>query len=116
MSEAEKLKICMLGLTRIPSREGGLKLCGRTFYKNDDSGRDVTCYNRDGHHLSGKVFDQKKIKENKGIYKVFTINFKRLTAKSPYVFGKIRAAFGNYNVVHFHAEVPCAMLCLPKLL
>ena len=68
----------MLGLTRIPSREGGLKLCGRTFYKNDDSGRDVTCYNRDGHHLSGKVFDQKKIKENKGIYKVFTITLNGL--------------------------------------
>ena len=27
----------------------------------------------------------------------------------------VRAAFGKYDVVHFHAEGPCAMLWLPKL-
>ena len=31
------------------------------------------------------------------------------------VFASIRAAFGRYDVVHFHAEGPCAMLWLPKL-
>ena len=31
------------------------------------------------------------------------------------VFGGIGAAFGRYDVVHFHAEGPCAMLWLPKL-
>ena len=29
--------------------------------------------------------------------------------------GESRAAFGKYDVVHFHAEGPCAMLWLPKL-
>lgn len=28
----------------------------------------------------------------------------------------IAAAFGKYDVIHFHAEGPCAMLWLPKLL
>ena len=31
------------------------------------------------------------------------------------VTGAIAAAFGRYDVVHFHAEGPCAMLWLPKL-
>lgn len=31
------------------------------------------------------------------------------------VSGAICAAFGKYDVVHFHAEGPCAMLWLPKL-
>ena len=31
------------------------------------------------------------------------------------VTGAIAAAFGSYDVVHFHAEGPCAMLWLPKL-
>ena len=31
------------------------------------------------------------------------------------VFAGIKAAFGKYDVVHFHAEGPCAMLWLPKL-
>ena len=30
-------------------------------------------------------------------------------------FASVRAAFGKYDVVHFHAEGPCAMLWLPKL-
>ena len=29
--------------------------------------------------------------------------------------GAFKAAFGRYDVVHFHAEGPCAMLWLPKL-
>ena len=31
------------------------------------------------------------------------------------VFAALRAALGKYDVVHFHAEGPCAMLWLPKL-
>ena len=30
-------------------------------------------------------------------------------------FAAVRAAFGGYDIVHFHAEGPCAMLWLPKL-
>ena len=31
------------------------------------------------------------------------------------VAGAFCAAFGKYDVVHFHAEGPCAMLWFPKL-
>ena len=30
-------------------------------------------------------------------------------------FGAIMSAFGKYDIVHFHAEGPCAMLWFPKL-
>lgn len=57
--EDRKLKIAMLGHKRIPSREGGIEivveeLCTRMA----ELGHDVTCYNRKGHHVSGKDFDK----------------------------------------------------------
>ncbi len=114
-----KLKICMLGHKRIPSREGGIEIVVEELATRMVAlGHDVTCYNRGGHHVSGKEFDQQKNKEYKGIKlkTVFTLNIKGIAAMSASVFGGIRAAFGNYDVVHIHAEGPCAMLWLPKLL
>ncbi len=112
------LKICMLGHKRIPSREGGIEIVVEELATRMVAlGHDVTCYNRGGHHVSGKEFDQQKNKEYKGIKlkTVLTLNIKGIAAMSSSVFGGIRAAFGNYDVVHFHAEGPCAMLWLPKL-
>lgn len=114
----DKLKICMLGHKRIPSREGGVEIVVEELAtRMVASGHDVTCFNRGGHHVSGKEFDQQKNKEYKGIKlkTVLTLNIKGIAAMSSSVFGGIRAAFGNYDVVHFHAEGPCAMLWLPKL-
>lgn len=118
MKDKKCLKIAMLGHKRIPSREGGIEivveeLCSRMV----ERGMSVTCYNRSGHHVSGKEFDGKKTKEYKGIKlkSVFTINKRGMAAMTSSVFGAVYAAFGNYDVVHFHAEGPCAMLWLPKL-
>ena len=41
---------------------------------------------------------------------VITIDKKGLAAVTSSVFARIKAAFGPYDVVHFHAEGPCAML------
>ena len=64
-------------------REGGVEivveeLCTRMVNK----GHKVTCYNRGGHHVSGKKFDSAKIKNYKGINlkTVPTINCKGLAA------------------------------------
>lgn len=46
---------------------------------------------------------------------VFTLNKKGLAAMTSSVFAALRAALGKYDIVHFHAEGPCAMLWLPKL-
>lgn len=81
-------------------------------------GHSVTCYNRSGHHVSGKEFDRGPFKEYKGVKlkPVFTINHKGLAAMTSSFFGAICTAFGKYDVVHFHAEGPCAMLWIPKML
>ena len=114
----KKLKICMLGHKRIPSREGGIEIVVEELATRMVAlGHEVTCYNRSGHHVSGKEFDQHKNKEYKGVKlkTIFTLNIKGIAAMSSSVFGGIRAAFGKYDIVHFHAEGPCAMLWLPKL-
>lgn len=114
-----KLNIAMLGHKRIPSREGGIEIVVEELStRMVKVGHSVTCYNRSGHHVSGKEFDGGSRKEYKGVKlkSVFTINRKGLAAMTSSFFGAICAAFGKYDVVHFHAEGPCAMLWLPKLL
>ena len=112
------LKIAMLGHKRIPSREGGVEIVVEELAARMVAlGHKVTCYNRKGHHVSGKEFDDEKLAEYKGIKlkTVPTINLRGVAAMSSSVFAAIRAAFGRYDIVHFHAEGPCAMLWLPKL-
>ena len=53
-----KLKIAMFGHKRIPSREGGIEIVvGELSTRMAELGHDITCYNRGGHHVSGKEFD-----------------------------------------------------------
>lgn len=109
----------MLGHKRIPSREGGVEIVVEELSTRMASfGHDVTCYNRKGHHISGGKFDLNfNIKTYKGVKvrSVFTINKKGLAAMSSSFFASLRTAFGKYDIVHFHAEGPCAMLWIPKL-
>lgn len=114
----DKLNIAMLGHKRIPSREGGIEIVVEELSTRIvKKGHFVTCYNRSGHHVSGKEFDGGSLKEYKGVKlkSVFTINRKGLAAMTSSFFGAICAAIGRYDVVHFHAEGPCAMLWLPKI-
>lgn len=114
----KKLRIAMIGHKRIPSREGGVEIVVEELATRIVKlGHQVTCYNRGGHHVSGKEYDGQQIKEYKGIQlkTVLTIDKKGLAAMSASFFAAISAAFGRYNVVHFHAEGPCAMLWLPKM-
>lgn len=113
-----QLRIAMLGHKRIPSREGGVEIVVEELAtRMVERGNEVTCLNRAGHHVSGKEFDEKNKKEYKGIRlkTVPTLDKKGLAAMTASVTGGISAAFGKYDVVHFHAEGPCAMLWLPKL-
>ncbi|HII4441210.1 TPA: glycosyltransferase family 4 protein [Clostridium perfringens] len=106
-------------MKRIPSREGGIEIVVEELAtRMAKRGYEVTCLNRRGHHVSGKYFDKEKLKNYKGIFikDVFTIDIKGIAAMTASFSGAIIAAFGKYDVVHFHAEGPCAMLWLPKLL
>ncbi len=113
-----KQNIAMLGHKRIPSREGGVEivveqLCTRMVRQ----GHRVTCFNRSGHHVSGAVCDTRMGKTYQGIRlrTVPTIHRKGLAAVSSSFFGAVLSALGRYDIVHFHAEGPCAMLWIPKL-
>lgn len=113
------LRIAMLGHKRIPSREGGIEIVVYELAtRMAKMGHKVTCYNRRGKHVSNAEdkIDTLPLKcENLTVKSVFTLDKKGLAAMSSSVFASIRAAFGKYDVVHFHAEGPCAMLWLPKL-
>ena len=113
-----RLRIAMLGHKRIPSREGGVEIVVEELSTRMSAlGYSVTCFNRSGHHISGKEFDSQKLSEYKGvsIKRVFTIKKGGLAAMSASFFAAVKVAFGKFDIAHFHAEGPCAMLWLPKL-
>ncbi len=114
----KKLRIAMLGHKRIPSREGGVEIVvGELAARMCHMGHDVTCFNRKGHHVSGAEFDEVSLDTYKGVKlkNVWTLDKKGLAAMTASFSGALVAAFGKYDVVHFHAEGPCAMMWLPKL-
>ena len=109
----------MLGHKRIPSREGGIEVVVEELsVRMADRGCEVTCFNRKGHHVSGSEFDGQELDEYKGVRlrPVFTVDRKGCAAMSASVSAAIKAAFGKYDVAHFHAEGPAFMCWLPKLL
>lgn len=113
-----KLNIAMFGHKRIPSREGGIEIVVEEISTRLVSeNHTVTCFNRAGHHVSGKEFDTQSGKEYKEIKlkTVPTIEQKGLAAVSSSFFAALCSAFGKYDVVHIHAEGPAFFSWLPKL-
>lgn len=113
-----KLNIAMLGHKRIPSREGGVEVVVEELSTHMvELGHNVTCYNRKGHHVSGADFDTQRLNEYKKVKLkyVWTLNKRGLAAMTSSLSAAFKCAFGKFDVVHFHAEGPCAMLWLPKL-
>lgn len=112
------LRVAMLGHKRVPSREGGVEIVVEQLSAGlVQTGHEVTCYNRRGHHIGGAQFDTQKQTTHKGISikTVPTLDKKGLAAMTASVTAAIACTFGKYDVVHFHAEGPCAMLWLPRL-
>lgn len=111
-------KIAMIGHKRIPSREGGVEivvyeLASRMVQK----GYKVVAYNRRGSHVSGKKFVERIGKNCHGIriISIPTFENSKLNAIVYSFFATVRALFGRYDVIHFHAEGPCTMIWLPRL-
>lgn len=111
------MKVAMIGQKRIPSREGGIEIVveelSTRMVKKD---LDITCYNRSGKHALDKTQKLEELKEYKGVKlkKVLTIDKKGLAAMTSSFFGSIKILFSKNNVVHFHAEGPCAMIPIIK--
>lgn len=109
----------MLGHKRIPSREGGIEVVvGELGTRMVRDGNQVTCYNRMGHHTAGAEFDPEKRDTYHGIIlkNIFTIDYLGLAAVTSSICASFAAAFGNYDIVHIHAEGPAFMCWLPKIM
>ena len=114
------MKIAMIGHKRIPSREGGVEIVVEELATRlVKEGYKVDVYNRRGKNVQDKNVDKdrKNIKEYKGIRikTIFTINKKGLDALVYSFLATIIALFGKYDVIHYHAEGPCAMIWIPHL-
>ena len=117
------LRIAMIGHKRIPSREGGVEVVvDELSVRMAQMGHHVEAYNRFGHHVSGKKYDQeygwkgRKFYKGVRIYIVPTFRRSSLNAIVYTFFATIMALFHHYDVIHYHAEGPCAMLWLPHFL
>ncbi len=117
-----KLKIAMIGHKRIPSREGGVEIVVEELaVRMAALGCEVDAYNRFGHHTSGKKYDAEYGWKGRKYYKgvrvriIPTFRSSKLNAIVYSFCATVRALFGGYDIYHYHAEGPCAMLWLLKL-
>ena len=114
------MRIAMIGHKRVPSREGGVEVVVEELATRlVHMGHEVDIYNRKGKNVQDKNADKqnKKMKEYKGakIITIPTINKKGIDALLYSFFASVRALFGKYDVLHYHAEGCCAMLWIPHL-
>lgn len=110
------MKIAMIGHKRIPSREGGVEMVVSSLAtRMVAAGHEVVVYNRKGKHVSGG--DNAHLSEYKGvkIKEVFTFENGKLNAVVYSFLATVKALFGHYDVIHYHAEGPCSMLWIPHL-
>lgn len=108
----------MLGQKKVPSRDGGIEVVvGELAPRMVQKGHKVTLYNRDGHFSFG--FKKKNFKHEQfnGVecVSVPTLQIRGLSAMVSSFFASVMAAFGKYDVVHFHAEGPAFFSFIPKL-
>ncbi len=112
------MKVAMLGHKVIPSRRGGIEnvltsLCPLLV----ENGADVTCYNRSSDKVEneyvGTVQDKKY--KNVSLKNAWTINARGASAMIASFTAAICTAFSKYDIVHFHAEGPCAAMWIPKM-
>lgn len=112
------MKVAMLGHKVIPSRRGGIEnvlttLCPLLV----DAGVDVTCYNRSSDKVESEYIDMVHEKKYRGVKlkKAFTINARGVAAMIASFSAAVSASFSDCDIVHFHAEGPCAAMWIPKL-
>ena len=119
---SKPLRIAMIGHKRIPSREGGVEIVVEELaVRMAAKGHKLDAYNRYGHHVSGKKYDEEYGRGDRKFYKgirvriIPTFRTSKLNAIVYSFFATIRALFTPYDIIHYHAEGPCAMLWLPKI-
>ena len=112
------MKVAMIGHKVIPSRRGGIENVLTTLCPLlSDMGADVTCYNRSSDHMDDEYVSRVDGKTYRGVTlkKAWTIKKRGISAMIASFTAAIAAAFGDYDIIHFHAEGPCAAMWIPKL-
>ena len=112
------MKVAMIGHKVVPSRRGGIEnvlttLCPLLFVMGDD----VTCYNRSSDQIEDEYIGMTDGQTYRGVKlkSAWTIKKRGISAMIASFTAAICAAFGHYDIVHFHAEGPCAAMWIPKL-
>ena len=112
------MKVAMIGHKVVPSRRGGIEnvlttLCPMLV----KMGLDVTCYNRSSDKVENEYVGTVKDNMYKGvkIKNAPTLNVRGFAAMIASFTAAISVSFKKYDVIHFHAEGPCAALWIPKL-
>lgn len=108
----------MIGHKVVPSRRGGIEnvltvMCPMLVRL----GAQVTCYNRSSDKSEEEFSGQVKNSCYGGVVlkNAPTVKARGIAAMLASYTAAVRAAFGKYDIVHFHAEGPCAALWIPKL-
>ena len=111
------MKVAMIGHKVIPSRRGGIEnvltsLCPLLV----QFGAEVTCYNRSSDKVENEYVGTVRDEKYKGVRlkKAWTIKARGISAMLSSYTSALSAAFGRYDIVHFHAEGPCAAMWIPK--
>ena len=112
------MKVAMIGPKVVPSKRGGIKNVLTTMCPLlSDMGADITCYNRSSDEVEGEYIGTVDGNQYRGVTlkKAWTIKSKGVSAVIASFTAAIRAAFGRYDIVHFHAEGPCAAMWIPRM-
>lgn len=105
-------KIAMIGHKRIQTREGGVEVVvSELAPRMARRGIAVDAYNR----IDSKEYLGQREYNGVRIIRIPTFKVSALNAFVYSVLASIRAVFGGYDCIHYHAEGPCAMLWLPRL-
>ncbi len=112
------MRVAMIGHKVVPSRRGGIEnvltvMCPMLVRL----GAQVTCYNRSSDKSEEEFSGQVKNSCYGGVVlkNAPTVKARGIAAMLASYTAAVRAAFGKYDIVHFHAEGPCAALWIPKL-
>lgn len=112
------MKVAMIGHKVVPSRRGGIEnvltsLCPLLA----ESDVDVTCYNRSTDKVENEYINMVDHNKYRGVTlkKAWTIEAKGISAMISSFTAAISATFAGFDVLHFHAEGPCAAMWIPKM-
>lgn len=112
------MKIAMIGHKVVPSTRGGIEtvltnLCPEIV----KAGHSVTVYNRTSDKSEDVFADDIKKNSYKGVVlkKAPTVKARGVSAMLASFTAAVRCALRKYDIVHFHAEGPCAAMFIPKM-